>query len=337
MIGTALLRTKENFEGIRPFDISRDLNSLANLIEVAFAPELDRTGNTIARDMRRLASSGPFLWLLDALGAFSQSPMRGFVWAVRGQVAGNVTLTRESEHAKVWTVSNVAVHPDLQGQGIAQQLMRAALQEARAKHARWLVLEVRPDNLPAQRLYRELGFRAYDQVDELVLASHKWSELAAAQLPQLRARRTDDWERLYQLCRASVPVSAQEVHPLLPQQYRLGLGQRLQSWLGPLFSGRQTDDWVQEENGKILAWLRVTGQFTLAAHRLQMVVHPLQRGKVESQLVTAGLHHLRRFGQGQVAATVSTAHPEAEQALRDRGFETVRLLDQLALCIDDAA
>ena len=332
MIAQATLQ-KKNREGIRPFDISRDLNSLANLIEVAFAPELDRAGNTIARDMRRLASSGPFLWLLDALGACSPSPMRGFVWIAHGQLAGNVTLTLESERRRVWSISNVAVHPDLQGHGVAQQLMTAALQEVRTKGARWVVLEVRPDNAPAQKLYHELGFRAYDQIDELGLASHRWPVLSSAPFPRLREWRPDDWEGLYRLCRSAIPASAQEVHPLHPQQYRLGLGERLQSWLAPLIAGRQKHDWVLEEDGEIVAWLQVTGQYTLAAHRLQITVHPRHRGRVESQLVAAGLEHLRRFGQGPVASTISTAHREAEQALHSTGFETIRLLDQMALGI----
>jgi ribosomal protein S18 acetylase RimI-like enzyme len=333
LIAQAILRKSEDTEGVRPFDIGRDLNSLANLIEVAFASELDRTGNTIARDMRRLASSGPLLWMLDALGAFSPSPMHGFVWIARGKLAGNVTLTLENERTKVWSISNVAVHPDLQGHGIALQLMRAALEQVRAKGARWLVLEVRTDNAPAQRLYQELGFRAYDQVDELGLASHRWPTLPAAPLSHLRERRPGDSEGLYRLARSSIPASAQEVYPLQPQQYRLDLGQRLQSWLAPLVAGRQKTDWVLEESGEIIAWLQVTGQYTLAAHRLQIVVHPSHRGMVESQIVAVGLEHLQRFGQGQAAATVSTAHPEAERALRENGFETIRLLDRMALSI----
>lgn len=333
MIARAILHKKENREGLRPFDISRDLDPLANLIEAAFASELDRTGNTIARDMRRLASSGPFLWLLDALGAFSPTPMRGFVWTVGEQLVGNVTLTLESGRRNVWSVSNVAVHPDFQGHGVAQQLMMAALGEVRSKGAQRVVLEVRPDNAAAQRLYRELGFRAYDQVDELGLASHRWPVGAAGPPLALRRRRPGDSEGLYRLCKSAIPASAQEVHPLDARQYRLGLAQRLQSWLAPLLAERQSDDWLLEDSGEIVAWLQVTGQYTLAAHRLQMTVHPRYRGRVESQLVDAGLERLRRFGQGPVASTISTSHSEAEQALHEKGFETTRLLDRMALAI----
>ncbi len=337
MVARAILHKKENQEGLRPFDIGRDLDPLANLIEVAFASELDRTGSTIARDMRHLASSGPFLWLLDALGAFSPTPMRGFVWIAAGQLVGNVTLTLESGRKNVWSVSNVAVHPGFQGHGVAQQLMLAALGELRSKGAQWVVLEVRPDNAAAQRLYRDLGFRAYDQVDELGLASHRWPVGPAGPLPALRRRRPGDSDGLYRLCRSAIPASAQEVHPLDACQYRLGLARRLQSWLAPLLAGRQSDDWVLEDSGEIVAWLQVTGQYTLVAHRLHMTVHPRHRGKVEPQLVDAGLERLRRFGQGAVASTISTSHREAVQALHEKGFETIRLLDRMALGIDGNA
>jgi ribosomal protein S18 acetylase RimI-like enzyme len=331
MIAQAALHKKHKSDGIRPFDVRCDLRPLANLIELAFAGELDRTGNTIVRDMRRLAASGPLLWLLNAGATVFPTLMRGYVWISEGELAGNVTLTRESEGCGLWCVSNVAVHPSLQGRGIAQQLMGAALQEARARGAEWVLLESRPDNEPAQRLYRDLGFAVFDSVDELRLPTHRWPATHAPVDLPLRRRRASDMQGLFELCKAATPEAAQEVRPVRLENYRLDLGRRVQAWIDPFANGRECTEWVLEDRQGIVAWLQATGQFAQAGHRLHLTVHPGRRGTMESQLVDAGLQLLEQYPLRSVMANASSSHPEAQQAYHAAGFETVRLLDQLAL------
>ena len=57
-------------------------------------------------------------------------------------------------------IATIAVHPDYRGQGIAQELLCAALIESIEKGMRNATLEVRAHNLSAQRLYQPLSFRA---------------------------------------------------------------------------------------------------------------------------------------------------------------------------------
>jgi ribosomal-protein-alanine N-acetyltransferase len=63
-----------------------------------------------------------------------------------------------------WTVedemhiNNVASHPDYRRMGIGESLMDAAIDEARWRGARYVILEVRASNQPAQALYRKMGF-----------------------------------------------------------------------------------------------------------------------------------------------------------------------------------
>ena len=47
--------------GLRPFDISRDLRAVAELISVAFATELDDRGTAALREMRIMSHFGGFL------------------------------------------------------------------------------------------------------------------------------------------------------------------------------------------------------------------------------------------------------------------------------------
>jgi ribosomal-protein-alanine N-acetyltransferase len=57
-------------------------------------------------------------------------------------------------------VQTIGVRPDHQGRGIGTALLRALLDEAERRGTPAVLLEVRADNLDAQRLYERHGFRA---------------------------------------------------------------------------------------------------------------------------------------------------------------------------------
>lgn len=57
------------------------------------------------------------------------------------------------------SISNVAVRPRMQGQGLATGLVRRWLRGFPAQTR--VLLEVRVSNIPAQRLYQKLGFQVY--------------------------------------------------------------------------------------------------------------------------------------------------------------------------------
>jgi len=315
-------------EGIRPFNMQRDLLQLADLIELTFRTELDQPGNQIAAELRRLARAGPLLWLLGAFSTAISPLMCGYVWIANSQLVGNVTLNLESG---LQSITNVAVHPDFRERGIARQLMEVALREARNKGAQLVMLQVRTDNVAAQQLYHSLGFQVYDTIAKLSLPAHKRTKWTMLPSLALRKRRPDDWQGLYKLFTAATPAKAQEVKPIPSYHYRLGIERRLERWITDFLFRRRNSDWVLEENGKIVALLQTTGQYTRAAHCLQITVHPHSRGTIEKELLAVGLYRLNRFPTREVVSTVSTSHPEAQQALHQAGFHTVRLLDQMLL------
>ena len=57
-------------------------------------------------------------------------------------------------------IANIAVHPDYRQQGIACQLMQAALKDCAEQGAVYALLEVRAGNMAAQALYKRFGFEA---------------------------------------------------------------------------------------------------------------------------------------------------------------------------------
>ncbi|MDR1919618.1 MAG: GNAT family N-acetyltransferase [Tannerellaceae bacterium] len=55
-------------------------------------------------------------------------------------------------------IHDVIVLPEYRGQGVGRQLLNGIIDEAAKRGASRLTLEVRKDNLVAQRLYQSLGF-----------------------------------------------------------------------------------------------------------------------------------------------------------------------------------
>lgn len=72
-----------------------------------------------------------------------------------GKIVGYVGMWVILEEAHI---TNIAVHPDFRRRGVARQLLEKMFEEARNMGATRMTLEVRVSNIPAQTLYRKLGF-----------------------------------------------------------------------------------------------------------------------------------------------------------------------------------
>lgn len=73
-----------------------------------------------------------------------------------GQIAGycGVWIVADEAH-----ITNVAVLPSHRGKGYGELLMRKIMEMAIESGARVMTLEARVSNVPAQSLYRKLGFQ----------------------------------------------------------------------------------------------------------------------------------------------------------------------------------
>ena len=92
-----------------------------------------------------------------------------YAWELQNRAVCHIFVVR-TPHRRVvgfcafWLVvdeihiNNVAVLPELRGQGMGTTLMSHVLQEARQLGARRATLEVRASNEGARRLYERLGF-----------------------------------------------------------------------------------------------------------------------------------------------------------------------------------
>ena len=80
-------------------------------------------------------------------------------WVARlddGQVVGYLCLWEVADEVHI---TNVAVHPDSRRKGVARSLLSSVLEDGRGRGFKVVVLEVRPSNRHALRLYESFGFR----------------------------------------------------------------------------------------------------------------------------------------------------------------------------------
>jgi ribosomal-protein-alanine N-acetyltransferase len=71
------------------------------------------------------------------------------------RVAGYTVYWRVADEIHL---HNIAVRPDLRRRHVASRMLDEAIRRARLEGARWMTLEVRRSNLPAQIFYRQFGF-----------------------------------------------------------------------------------------------------------------------------------------------------------------------------------
>lgn len=78
-----------------------------------------------------------------------------WVMELAGAIAGYGVLSLVVGEAHLL---NICVAPEWQGRGYGRQLLEQFIELARERGAHQMLLEVRPSNRPALRLYRKLGF-----------------------------------------------------------------------------------------------------------------------------------------------------------------------------------
>jgi ribosomal protein S18 acetylase RimI-like enzyme len=145
---------------LRPFDVSRDLRAVADLVEQCFRDTIDPDGERYLRQMRSAANNPGFVRWATSVVDQAAMPLSGFVWEEGGRLVGNLSLIPFTyARRRLYLIANVAVHPNFRRKGIARALTSTALEHARRRNSPSVWLHVREDNEAANRLYTSMGFQ----------------------------------------------------------------------------------------------------------------------------------------------------------------------------------
>jgi ribosomal protein S18 acetylase RimI-like enzyme len=313
-------------------DPTRDLGAIADLVGEAFADELDERGRAALREMRWMVWLSPLVWWWAQADPTFRDSFNGFVWeepADKGRgrrIVGNVSLNRSPGDRKRWIICNVVVREAYRGQGIGRQLTEAAVTEARELGAEGVVLQVYRDNLPARRLYTDLGF--HEVTGEVNLRLEAVKSVALLDTPgfSVRAWRPADGQSAFELARLITPSAQQWLRPVRVDQYGPSWGKRLGQWLADLVAGRRVYRLVALKDSRLVAMIAVAAAFRRGEHNLALLVHPDHAGQVEGALLSRALHMLGAVSPRPVQAAVNSDQTATLKALRDYGFEEQRTL-----------
>lgn len=207
--------TSQNPPGnIRKFDLARDGELVADLIEDAFDLKNDPDGQNVLVQMRENARR-----LKQANWMPLSGSTLGFVWELDGRLVGNISLipfTHESH--KLHLLANVAVDPALRGQGIGKALTSHALRYSRQVGVRDVWLQVKRENDAAIRMYQKLGLNPKHCLD----VWKKRQSLKLKQAPhyyypssyEVRLRELGDWQSQREWLRLNYPPATRWYSPL---------------------------------------------------------------------------------------------------------------------------
>ena len=240
---------------IRAFDVTRDLNPVADLVELCFADTMDPDGERYLRQMRDAARNSTFLRWANAVADQSTLPMSGLVWEEDGRVVGNLSLIPFSVHHKrCFLIANVAVHPDYRRRGIGRALTSTAQEQASHRGSAGTWLHVREENEAAVKLYLSLGFkerarRSTWQASRNTLAADP-QDVSVGNLSDFRVirRASNHWPLQKQWLTDLYPVELSWHLPINIKMLRPGLIGAIQR----LINGVEVENWAVLRNDRLL-------------------------------------------------------------------------------------
>ena len=145
---------------IRKVNVRRDLQEIADLIELCFAATLDDDGRDYLRHLRTAARDMAYLSWLQSAAERIATPLYGYVWEEDNRIIGNLSLVPMTRFGRItYLIANVAVHPQYRRRGIGRQLTQTAIDHLRRRGIESAWLQVRDDNPVAVHLYQSLGFQ----------------------------------------------------------------------------------------------------------------------------------------------------------------------------------
>jgi ribosomal protein S18 acetylase RimI-like enzyme len=315
--------------GVRPFDISRDLRPVAELIADSFAHELDERGAAALREMRMMSRVGGVLGVMSATSSELSDFFGGFVYVEDGSIVGNVTVQRGDKSGARWHIANVAVQRDYRGRGISRRLMEEALSYIRRQGGKWVVLQVYEANTVARTLYDHLAFTTVGGMSDLqaerAVRTVRPAE-AARPSAELAPFSSSQGQALFELANSQLGPMSQWWRPVRRSDFDAPIEQQLSERLWEIVGRKRIFRRAIQNTRRFDAALVLTASRWRGNHRLQMWVRPEHYGQFEPQIVEWAMNALADYPAWPITVSVPGDHHAAIDALTARGFQVQRTL-----------
>lgn len=316
---------------IREVRLPQDLMPLGEMLVDTFqypenpswslrSDETEQIADTI-RSLRRL---WPVLRVVQAVVPVARDMIRGHLWDEGGQIGG-VTLVQRKGATNQWTVGTVGVLPSFRRRGIARKLLMQSLDMVREKGGTHVTLGVIDGNLPAQSLYRTLGFDEYrGTLDYSRDTGPIPSEVVLPAGYSVDRIKDSDWQTRYRLTDRITPDAIKVFEPVEMGRFRVP---RLMRALIPLIRRAQRKEERQyvvrhADSGGPVAW----GEYTASKrsrgfHSISVHCDP-KHGEVAPYLATKLVREALAWNpELRIETGIQSWMPAVVEAIEALGFE----------------
>ena len=324
------IRNPASESGIRPFEITRDLRQVADLVSEAFAGELDEASTSALRELQIFGNLARIL-RLGYLNSFSTySPFDGFVWMEMSRVVGNISLQRMDPYGRRWQVANIAVARSHQRQGIGRKLLAHAIAYLKEMGAQYAVLQVRSNNHIALDLYAKHGFTRMGGTTELKGFSPLAHTLAPSPEDIVADIPVPEWRRIYDLARSQVEYHTQWWHPLRKGEFVSDwpqrMGERFSAFMGRSHIHRLG---IRTNAGHYATAALVRSHGWRRQHDISWWTRSQRYGHYETAMAAAIAQAVGDQPGFRIRAQIDADHAEGIQALQDIGLREATTLDTM--------
>jgi len=313
---------------MRAYDARRDLESLCDLAEVAYAADYARIGRRASAGVERERRVVAALSLLGRIFPRLRDLSLGYVWEDRGRIVSAVCFARVGLSGDRWSIETVATHPDHRRCGLARRLVERAVVAIRDRGGSVCTLKARADNEAAYALYQDLGFEHYDSTWQLRADAIEPSSDAEVNGYRLRAASSAEWFRSWSdrldLARRETPEAVQRILPVAASQVRRPGFARVVAPALARLSGRRVDHVFVECGGRLVATLAVHADVDGGrTHEFDAVIDPDHLSNLAVPLVDRALGTLAGVSPAPVLTETRPSNTSLLDALADRRFEAI--------------
>ncbi len=224
-------REKELILPIRAIKFPSDIDALIDLTVETFQYPENEAWSVQADDEESITDtfkSLKTLWpLFRLIGFFSpkiRNILNGFFWEEDGKPVGMIVMQRQND-TSTWMIGNVGVLPEFRRRGIARKLVVACLDFIRSNGGEIALLDVVAENLPAYKLYEEMGFIHYTSRIEInYLANTLLPEIPLAKEYTAAPMKKYEWRPRFELEKEIAPAEVQIYEPVTEAHYNSGKG-----------------------------------------------------------------------------------------------------------------
>ena len=296
-----------------------DLEQLERLFASAFGDEIDAE-----QIRRRIHRTRQFYYILHPLSKFStwvRNHFNIYVVKIAGQVVGFIQLS--SLNPTQLHVDYIAFSKQYRGLGLGTWVLKKLLTDVADVHDYDVVLEVRVDN-PAYSFYRRLGFRQVTQIlhyEKPLPAGGSLPVQQAEAISGFREIRGGDRAKLYRLYLESVPLTLRRVIKRNYSEFNPSMMLRNLEWIKNNLMRKQQQDYVVEQQGKIVALLTINSYVKANSHIFSLILHPAHEPLRRAIIEKAGSILIDNGCRGIISTTIYSDDPAKQMALTDLGFE----------------